>query len=115
MPRGVLRPKEPKPNTLAKRPNNRWCGHCKRWVHKDLLAGHVRKKHGIVEQPTTVTSANVVNPNRKPTLASAGKNTAKPKPQLRNVYVEPLYDRQPRFESGFRMSQAGLQTLGKRR
>jgi hypothetical protein len=51
---GVLRISEPRERTLAQRPDNRWCEHCKRWIHKDLLTPHLKKKHGIAsEKPVT--------------------------------------------------------------
>src|SRR6185312_10686957 len=76
MSRGVLRLEQPRSSTLAERPNNRWCEHCKRWIHKDLLQAHLKKEHGIVAAPVievtkdTQKTANLASTQRKRTTAT---------------------------------------------
>ena len=115
MGRGVLRPKEPKAGTLAKRPHNRWCEPCKKWIHKDRFAQHLKSKHGIVVETAPVP----VKPAAKATVKNANGTAASKqiyiKKEAEDRFAEPLYERQPRFEGGIRWEQGGSPGSGKRR
>ncbi len=115
MGRGVFRPKSPSTDALAKRPHNRWCEHCKQWIHKDRFAKHSRCKHGIVVETAVVP----VKPTVKSTVNKSAVTSVKQrifiKKEAEDRFVEPLYERQPRFEGGIRWEQGGSPGLGKRR
>jgi len=115
MGRGVLRPKPPKAGTLAKRPNNRWCEHCRQWVHKDRLAQHSKSKHGIVVEATTAPMASTPDTTANNAAVLSTKRQVKPEKPKKKNFLEPPYERQPKFEGGIRWEQGGLPSLGKRR
>jgi hypothetical protein len=107
---GVLRPKPPKAETLAKRPHNRWCEHCKKWIHKDRFAQHSQSKHGLA-----VEAAVPVTPTVRSTVNKAGVTSVKQrifiKKEAEDRFVEPLYERQPRFE-GDKVGAGGYSGVG---
>jgi hypothetical protein len=115
MGRGVLRPKLPSADALAQRPDNRWCQHCKNWIHKNRFAQHCKTKHGIeleiVTAPTKLSSPKAASKAKR----TPAKNQIWLKKDVDDPFPEPLYERQPRFEAGMRWEQGGSPGLGKRR
>jgi hypothetical protein len=127
MPRTTLRPRIPSRSELASRPENRLCSHCNEYFHKDLLARHLAKQHGIVvklspkHEPSKSTVAQI-NPilktNRTAKLRSAKQDAVSKQGSISKTkrrYAIMEYDTPSRFEGGIRWSQAGSPGLGKRR
>lgn len=115
MGRGVFRPKPPSAGALGKRPNNRWCEHCKNWIHKDRFAQHCKTKHGIVVETVSVPIKPNVRKTDNKSRSSSAKNQIWIKKDMDDPFPEPLYERQPRFEGGIKWEQGGSPGLGKRR
>jgi hypothetical protein len=97
---------------LSKRPDNRLCTLCNTWIHKDRFVRHSKSKHGIVVETAPIP----VKPTVKSTAKKASvKQQIFIKKEVGDRFVEPLYERQPRFEGGIRWEQGGSPGLGKRR
>jgi hypothetical protein len=105
----------PTEEMLSKRPDNRLCKVCNTWIHKDRFAKHQKSKHGIIVE----TVVAPVKPTVKSTVNKAAVTSVKQrkfiKKKAEDRFVEPLYERQPRFEGGIRWEQGGSPGLGKRR